>query len=154
MLYFDSNCTKWKWWRLKTSFGSYIILSYGPMSVRACCNIDFFTSLVLLCICPMFHFTRKSKRYDAVVWQPPLKRQTMHSQSNTKTLYTEFDYATITDRLRTVTWIDNSYIQPVWLTSGLRTQPSHSRNNGPKLHPIPLVPFDIIKRGYCHFIVV
>ena len=46
------------------------------------------------------------------------KRQTMHINT--------FDYTAITDRLRTVSWSDNSHsIGVVWLTWGLKAQPSH-----------------------------
>ena len=68
---------------------------------------------------------RKGKRSDAVVWQTTLNDR-QWTREITQICYKTFDYTTIKDRLilgRSVG--TTTVIQSVWLTKGLRVQPSH-----------------------------
>ena len=56
-------------------------------------------------------YERKRKRSDSVLWQNPLhsQKKSINQRDNTKNVTKNFDYTTIVDRLRTVSWSNNSH---------------------------------------------
>ena len=65
-------------------------------------------------------FQRKGKRSDSVLWQKPLHQQkkSKKQRDNIKNATKSFDYTTIADRLRTVSWSNSSHptgvVKPVY----------------------------------------
>ena len=73
-----------------------------------------------------FGYKRKRKRSDSVLWQKPLHPQKNKKKSNdtTPNATKNFDYTTIADRLRTVSWDnDSNPIGVVKPTNGIPTFP-------------------------------
>ena len=63
---------------------------------------------------------RKGKRSDSVLWQKPIhpQKNKKKQRDNIKNATKNFDYTTIADRLRTVSWSNSSYstgvVKPVY----------------------------------------
>ena len=52
---------------------------------------------------------RKRRRSDSVLWQNPIPTENSKTNGQHKNAAKTFDYKTIVDRLRTVSWSANSY---------------------------------------------